>query len=125
MHSTGGAEGRGTIGTLLKFVNAGGSKSGKGNAAPTRQKVRNRGDQEGDSDDDQNGEDSARPGSAGRDKTGAAVGGTGRRRGGARPLCRPVIAICNDLYAPALRPLRSVAHVVQFKTPTVCFNPPS
>jgi chromosome transmission fidelity protein 18 len=28
------------------------------------------------------------------------------RRG---PLMRPIIAICNDLYAPALRPLRDVA----------------
>lgn len=25
------------------------------------------------------------------------------------PLSRPVICICNDLYAPALRPLRQIA----------------
>lgn len=30
-------------------------------------------------------------------------------------LHRPVICICNDLYAPALRPLREVAEVIQFK----------
>lgn len=29
-------------------------------------------------------------------------------------LHRPVICICNDLYTPALRPLRQIALVVQF-----------
>src|SRR5690242_14867632 len=36
-------------------------------------------------------------------------------RQGTQPLCRPIIAVCNDLYAPALRPLRNVALIVQFK----------
>ncbi|KAI9484496.1 hypothetical protein BDB00DRAFT_792827 [Zychaea mexicana] len=31
------------------------------------------------------------------------------------PLLRPIICICNDLYAPVLRPLRSVAHLIQFR----------
>ncbi|XP_024983880.1 chromosome transmission fidelity protein 18 homolog [Cynara cardunculus var. scolymus] len=35
------------------------------------------------------------------------------------PLLRPVICICNDLYAPALRPLRQVAKVHVFVQPTV------
>ncbi|KAM6544710.1 hypothetical protein CsatB_025446 [Cannabis sativa] len=35
------------------------------------------------------------------------------------PLSRPVICICNDLYAPALRPLRQVAKVHVFVQPTV------
>ncbi|KAL8026519.1 hypothetical protein ABFS82_14G033000 [Erythranthe guttata] len=35
-------------------------------------------------------------------------------------LLRPVICICNDLYAPALRPLRQVAKVHIFIQPTVC-----
>ncbi|KAK1426376.1 hypothetical protein QVD17_15047 [Tagetes erecta] len=35
------------------------------------------------------------------------------------PLLRPVICICNDLYAPALRPLRHVAKVHVFVQPTV------
>ena len=30
-------------------------------------------------------------------------------------LLRPVICICNDLHAPALRPLRAVAELVEFK----------
>ena len=34
-------------------------------------------------------------------------------------LVRPLIAICNDLYAPVLRPLRNVAQVVSFKQPQV------
>lgn len=35
----------------------------------------------------------------------------------AQPINRPVIAICNDLYAPALRPLREIAAVFNFRTP--------
>ncbi len=35
------------------------------------------------------------------------------------PLLRPIIAICNDLYCPALRPLRDVARVFHFRKPTV------
>ncbi|XP_024931217.3 uncharacterized protein LOC107422579 isoform X2 [Ziziphus jujuba] len=34
-------------------------------------------------------------------------------------LLRPVICICNDLYAPALRPLRQIAKVHVFVQPTV------
>ncbi|KAF9688920.1 hypothetical protein SADUNF_Sadunf01G0038200 [Salix dunnii] len=34
-------------------------------------------------------------------------------------LARPVICICNDIYAPALRPLRQVAKVHLFVLPTV------
>ena len=37
----------------------------------------------------------------------------------AQPLCRPIIAVCNDMYAPALRPLKGVAKIVQFKKPSV------
>ncbi|RZB42836.1 chromosome transmission fidelity protein 18 homolog isoform X1 [Glycine soja] len=37
----------------------------------------------------------------------------------AASLSRPVICICNDLYAPALRPLRQVAKVHIFVQPTV------
>ncbi|GMK59840.1 hypothetical protein CspeluHIS016_0900570 [Cutaneotrichosporon spelunceum] len=37
----------------------------------------------------------------------------------ARPLRRPIICICNDLYAPALRPLRQHARIVRFhKSPS-------
>ncbi|KAL1536180.1 chromosome transmission fidelity protein 18 [Salvia divinorum] len=48
---------------------------------------------------------------------------TGRKSSGKKQKCsvllRPVICICNDLYAPALRPLRQVAKVHIFVQPTV------
>ena len=49
-----------------------------------------------------------------------------RSKKGMQPLCRPIIAVCNDIYAPALRPLRAVAKVIQFKKPSVssCFAGP-
>jgi chromosome transmission fidelity protein 18 len=37
---------------------------------------------------------------------------------GRAPLSRPIIAICNDLYAPVLRPLREVAKIVRMKVPS-------
>ncbi|EGG05240.1 uncharacterized protein MELLADRAFT_36957 [Melampsora larici-populina 98AG31] len=35
-----------------------------------------------------------------------------------KPLVRPIICICNDLYAQTLRPLRSIARIIRFATPT-------
>ncbi|ORY99715.1 hypothetical protein BCR42DRAFT_430045 [Absidia repens] len=32
-----------------------------------------------------------------------------------QPLLRPIICICNDVYAPVLRPLRLIAHHIQFR----------
>lgn len=32
-------------------------------------------------------------------------------------LTRPIICVCNDAYAPALRPLRAVAKVIHFHAP--------
>ncbi|PWN50508.1 P-loop containing nucleoside triphosphate hydrolase protein [Violaceomyces palustris] len=38
---------------------------------------------------------------------------------GVKPLLRPIICICNDLYAPSLRPLRPLARLIRFsKAPT-------
>jgi chromosome transmission fidelity protein 18 len=40
-------------------------------------------------------------------------------------LTRPIICICNDQYAPALRPLRQVAKIFVFEKPTksrVCLH---
>ncbi|KAK5801825.1 P-loop containing nucleoside triphosphate hydrolase protein [Linnemannia elongata] len=36
-----------------------------------------------------------------------------------RPLMRPIICICNDQYAPVLRPLRTIAQIYQFRKPSV------
>jgi chromosome transmission fidelity protein 18 len=49
-----------------------------------------------------------------------AAGGTTRRRKKKNQnfrLLRPIIAVCNDLYAPALKPLRQHAEVVQMRPP--------
>ncbi|KAI1316192.1 hypothetical protein EDD11_010364 [Mortierella claussenii] len=36
-----------------------------------------------------------------------------------KPLMRPIICICNDQYAPVLRPLRVIAQIYQFKRPSI------
>lgn len=45
-----------------------------------------------------------------------SAGKRGRKN---KSLMRPVICICNDLYAPVIRPLRAVALSFTFKAPTV------
>ncbi|KAI8801849.1 P-loop containing nucleoside triphosphate hydrolase protein [Cladochytrium replicatum] len=49
-----------------------------------------------------------------KDKYDKSEGG----KGGRSALRRPIICICNDLYAPVLRPLRAIARVLQFRAPT-------
>lgn len=45
--------------------------------------------------------------------------GAARGKARARPLLRPIICVCNDLYAPALRPLRPLARVLRYhRAPT-------
>ncbi|KAN0064727.1 Chromosome transmission fidelity protein 18 [Thecaphora frezii] len=45
------------------------------------------------------------------------AGGGGKRKAkkGHKPLLRPIICICNDVYAPSLRPLRALAKLVRFQ----------
>ncbi|CAB3253052.1 unnamed protein product [Arctia plantaginis] len=45
--------------------------------------------------------------------TATATEGKGKSKTKTQPLKRPIIAICNDLYATSLRPLRAVSLVVQ------------
>ncbi|KAK9916711.1 hypothetical protein WJX75_006133 [Coccomyxa subellipsoidea] len=90
--ATGGSEGRGAIQALIKLVQAGGGKRDASRSGATEEA------EEHSEADDRQGK---------------------RRKKGAQPLCRPLIAICNDLYAPALRPLRAVAKIVHYKKPTV------
>ncbi|KAF8249920.1 P-loop containing nucleoside triphosphate hydrolase protein [Wilcoxina mikolae CBS 423.85] len=47
--------------------------------------------------------------------------GTNKRRSKKESfkLRRPIIAVCNDLYAPALKPLRQFAEIVQMRVPPV------
>lgn len=40
---------------------------------------------------------------------------TQKKKCSAKELCRPIICICNDLYAPALRPLRELSEIFSFK----------
>ncbi|PWN44307.1 P-loop containing nucleoside triphosphate hydrolase protein [Ceraceosorus guamensis] len=47
----------------------------------------------------------------------AANKGKGKKKKQQRPLLRPIICICNDLYAPALRPLRPLARLVRVGKP--------
>ncbi|XP_028179498.1 chromosome transmission fidelity protein 18 homolog [Ostrinia furnacalis] len=42
-----------------------------------------------------------------------AAASEGKKKAKVQPLKRPVIAICNDLYATSLRPLRQVALIIQ------------
>ena len=48
-----------------------------------------------------------------------STAGQQRRAKKAQALCRPVICVCNDLYAQVIRPLREVAATFQFKQPMV------
>ncbi|GAA5833833.1 hypothetical protein JCM5353_003070 [Sporobolomyces roseus] len=54
-------------------------------------------------------------GSSNRKPTNRKNGSKGKKD---RPLLRPIICICNDLYAPVLRPLRPLAKIVRFQPPT-------
>lgn len=47
--------------------------------------------------------------------TEAETEGKKKGKGKDKPLLRPIICICNDVYAPVLRPLRMVAQPVVFK----------
>lgn len=40
-----------------------------------------------------------------------------RRKKGAPPVLRPIVCVCNDLYAPALRPLRPWSKILRFHRP--------
>lgn len=60
----------------------------------------------------------------GRSGEGSAEGApVAKARAARKPkqLQRPIIAICNDLYAAALRPLRFAARSVQLKKPLVSY----
>ncbi|KAK7231802.1 protein serine/threonine kinase [Aureococcus anophagefferens] len=60
-----------------------------------------------------------RPRSSGGDNGDGAAARRAQRRGGGPkgppPLTRPVICVCNDAFAPHMRPLREVALVFQFR----------
>lgn len=49
----------------------------------------------------------------------AGLGARGKKQQhkGFKPLLRPIICICNDLYAPSLRPLRPISKLIRFHKP--------
>ncbi|CDS00343.1 hypothetical protein [Sporisorium scitamineum] len=48
---------------------------------------------------------------------GLASRGKKQQRKGFKPLLRPIICICNDLYAPSLRALRPMSKLIRFNKP--------
>ena len=98
----GGAEGRGAIQALLSIVN-GGEKSGN---RWQRMKA-----------EQQEAEAAEAALEAGAPVGRMGINGAVKKKKGPGPLMRPIIAICNDLYAPALRPLRDVAKVFRMTAP--------
>ena len=136
--AAGGAEGRSAINALVKIITAAHGGGGK-KAAAGGGKERENGfskpqgvDAGSDSEDEE-----AVPGSGGRggrsgggflgamnsalanknnNSSASPPSGTANQK--LRPLMRPIICICNDLYAPALRPLRDIAKVFTFRRPS-------
>ena len=58
-----------------------------------------------------------REGKPDEDDVDGIVQATRKKKKADKPLTRPIICICNDLYAPVLRPLRDVAKVFVVKPP--------
>ena len=112
--AAGGPEGRSAVSALLRIVQATGGKKGKkkGNvaaaAAPSKR------DDDDSDDSDREGDEGGAAAAASSSK---ARGTSKRGHSGPGRLLRPIIAICNDAFAPALRPLRSVALVVHIRPP--------
>lgn len=130
--AAGGAEGRNAISALLKVItavampkspdNASDGKPGRISHRPrsiSSKKGEDTGQNEEDGDTDS--ENDAQYVGAARAPQSALHRGGGRsphRKQKTRPLMRPIICICNDVYAPALRPLRDVVRVFHFRRPS-------
>mmetsp|Transcript_46222 Transcript_46222/g.76990 ORF Transcript_46222/g.76990 Transcript_46222/m.76990 type:complete len:1050 (-) Transcript_46222:217-3366(-) len=101
-----GSEGKGAISTLMKIISGGDKKTSTAGASGGK------GDAGGEEEENDKA-DGAEP-----------LGGAGGKKGGGKKgkgkdvmgrLCRPIICICNDQYAQALRQLRQEALVFNFK----------
>ncbi|MEW5305954.1 MAG: hypothetical protein WDW36_008463 [Sanguina aurantia] len=116
--ATGGHEAGGAVAALLKIAMAAGGGGGGGG-----------GGGKGAADADEDTPSPKKPARPTSTRDAAASGTTTtatttttitRKRGPKRalaPLVRPIICICNDLFVPALRPLREVAKVLVFPAP--------
>ena len=104
----GGAEGRGAIHALLQIVN--GARGPKSVAQTARERTLGL---------DVVSEDaSEEDGTMRVTHRGKGASSKSSRPKGFGPLMRPIIAICNDPYAPALRPLREIAKVFKVAPPS-------
>jgi chromosome transmission fidelity protein 18 len=117
--ATGGAEGHSAVAALLKLVmgtGGGGGRNGRRGGGGGGGGAKGKGGGDGGGGDDSGSDDDG-----GDDEDGGA-GARGapkksRRNNSNPPLGRPVVCLCNDLHAPALRPLREKARVVLFRPP--------
>jgi len=138
--AAGGAEGKSAISALIKIITAtaatsgdGGGKDGGSNKGFGNNKFggRNGGNTignsaaESDSDDEEQGTAVDNTNGGGRGGGGGGLTSSGKFVRGSRPakqkvrpLMRPIICICNDLYAPVLRPLRDVCKIFHFRKPS-------
>lgn len=101
----GGSEGRGAINALLQVVN--GTRGPKSLAQYERER---------NLEDDETADGTMR--TTKHDGSKHSKGFNASKRKGPGPLMRPIICICNDPYAPALRQLREVAKVFKVQPPS-------
>jgi len=102
----GGAEGKGAIQALLNIVNGGDTSGNRWQRVKAAEDQAAEAEAAGDRQHRQS-----------KGAGGMGINGAIKKRKGPGPLMRPIIAICNDLYAPALRPLRDVAKVFRMVAP--------
>jgi chromosome transmission fidelity protein 18 len=122
--AAGGPEGRSAVAALLRIAQAsGGGKKKGGGAAAAREEAAPGPTSDSDAEDGEDGGNpslSTRRPAARRAKASsshALPGGGGLKKTSLPRLARPIIAIANDAFAPALRPLRSAALVLTVLPP--------
>ena len=115
----GAAEGRGAIHALLQIVN--GARGPKSLAQTARERTHLGLDAQASellSDANEDGTMRVTNATNARGRAGGVRSGfRSNSKRGPGPLMRPIIAICNDPYAPALRPLREMAKVFKVAPP--------
>ncbi len=135
--AAGGAEGKSAISALIKVITAtaaakntgggdgngkegGGFKRGNNNRSNAKNNNNNDDGDDSDTDDEDGAQNNNTAGTRGGGTTpsGKFIRGGRPAQQKLRPLMRPIICICNDLYAPVLRPLRDVCKIFHFRKPS-------
>jgi len=113
VNAEGGSGGSGSsdaIATLIQIIQAEGKRGGKKSKEDEEDEP---GD--GSDSDDEGPSTSKRKSKDGNDEQdGSSRRGKRAKKPTLPPLRRPIICICNDAYAPSLRPLRAIAKIVDF-----------